>query len=106
MEGASWCALAVLGPAEMSVHDWKVTQVIWCPFPVGCESAAIQSSCSWVGWMKWGQARTKSGWMVLERWAVQVTVGSVIGWSVCEVKAGVQGSVTRETVGSAVAGRD
>lgn len=56
--------------------------------------------------MKWGQARTKSGLVVLERWAVQVTEGSVIGWSVCEVKAGVQGSVTRETVGSAVAGQD
>lgn len=56
--------------------------------------------------MKWGQARTKSGLMVLERWAVHVTEGSVIGWSVCEVKAGVRGSVTGETEGSAVAGRD
>ncbi len=30
------------------------------------------------------------------------TEGSVIGWSVCEVKAGVRGSVTRETEGSTV----
>lgn len=57
--------------------------------------------------MKWGQARTGNGLKaVLERWPVHVTEGSVIGWSVCDVKAGVQGSVTRETEGSAVAGQD
>lgn len=90
----------------MLAHDWRVPQVIWCPFPVGCEGAAVQSSCSWMGWMKWGQAKRKSGLMVLGRWAVQMTERSVIGWSVCEAKAGVQGSVTRETWGSAVAGQD
>lgn len=74
--------------------------MIWCPFPVGCERAAIRSSCSWV---TWGQARTGSALKaVLVRWAVSVTEGSVIGWSVCEEKAGVQGSVTRETEESAV----
>lgn len=72
--------------------------MIWRPFPVGCEGATIRSL-----WMKWGQARTGSGLKaVLGRWGVRVTEGSVMGWSVCEVKAGVRGSVTREREGSAV----
>lgn len=69
--------------------------MIACPFPVDCERAAIWSGCLW--------ARTGSGLKaVLGRWAVRVTEGSVTGWSVCEVKAGVRGSVTWETEGSAV----
>lgn len=59
--------------------------MIGCPFPVGCERAAIRSGCLWV--------KTGSGLKAVLR----VTEGSV-----CEVKAGVRGSVTRETEGSAV----